>query len=103
MLLLAALYQAVAPVTPASQESTASALAAEGCNDKDKTGDEILVCGRRTSTEPYRIAPQAETPPALPQAEFSLSSGVGVKIGGERGAVGPIPTNRAVVTLKIRF
>ena len=103
MLLLAALYQAVAPVTPASQQSAAAALAAEGCNGEKKTNDEIVVCGQRASEEPYRIGPQAGTPSALPQAEFSLSNGVRVKIGGERGAVGPIPTNRAAVTLKIRF
>ena|SRR5436190_2002220 len=73
------------------------------CVKQSTSGDEVVVCGRRNGQSPYRIGPQAPLPPVLPDAEFSLSNGVKAKLGAEQGAVGGIPTNRAMVSLKIRF
>jgi hypothetical protein len=68
-----------------------------------QSGEEIIVCGRRNGESPYRIGPQPPAPPTLPDAEFSLSNGVKLKLNAEQGELGGIPTNRAMVTLKIRF
>ena len=65
--------------------------------------DEIVVCGRRDGHSPYRIGPQAPTPPALPDARFKISDDVEAKLVAEQGEVGGIPTNRAMITLKIKF
>lgn len=65
--------------------------------------DEVVVCGRRDGQSPYRIAPQPATPPALPDAEFRLSEGVKAGIVAQQGEVGGIPTNRAMITLKLKF
>ena len=65
--------------------------------------DDVVVCGRSGGQSPYRIGPQAPTPPHLPQAEFKLSDGVEAKLSGEQGEVGGFTTNRAMVTLKIKF
>lgn len=73
------------------------------CTAPSGQGGEVVVCGRREGQSPYRIGPQLPTPPALPDAEFSLGGGVKLKAHAEQGEIGGIPTNRAMVTLKIRF
>ena len=65
--------------------------------------DEIVVCGRRNGQSPYRIGPQPPTPPTLPDAQFKISEGVEARLSAEQGEIGGIPTNRAMVTLKIKF
>ena len=68
-----------------------------------QAGEEIIVCGRRNEQSPYRIGPQRPAPAALPDAEFSLGDGVKLRLNAEQGELGGIPTNRAMVTLNIRF
>jgi hypothetical protein len=65
-------------------------------------GGEIIVCAkRRAATDiPIRALPEA---PMLPRAEFKLFGNVRGKVSGERGNVGPIPTNRAMVTMSVPF
>ena len=67
--------------------------------------DEVVVCGRKD--QPYRLKPLTERyaadAPLLPEAKVALP-GVGtVTAHGEKGSVGNIPTNRAMVTLKVPF
>ena len=75
----------------------------ERCRAATVREDEVVVCGRSGGQSPYRIGPQAPTPPALPQAEVKLSEGVEAKLGAEQGEVGGFTTNRAMITLKIKF
>jgi hypothetical protein len=74
----------------------------ERCSEAGGTG-EVVVCGRRDGQSPYRIGPQSPTPPALPDAQFNISDGVQAGATAEQGDVGGIPTNRAMITLKIKF
>ena len=65
--------------------------------------DEVVVCGRRDGQSPYRIGPQPPAPPTLPDAAFKLSDDVEAKLSAEQGEIGGIPTNRAMISLKIKF
>ncbi|CAN5213795.1 hypothetical protein BH09PSE3_BH09PSE3_02950 [soil metagenome] len=71
-----------------------------GCNAA--SGGEIIVCAkRRVPTDvPMKAIP---VEPLLPKAEFKLFGQVRGKIAGEQGNVGPIPTNRAMVTMSVPF
>ena len=53
--------------------------------------NEVVVCGRRDDVSPYRLGPQLPSPPALPNAEFSLSDSTKVKLSAEQGEIGGIP------------
>ena len=97
MLLLA--FIAIQPVDPATSNSLITRP--ERC--LRQAGDEIVVCGRRDEPSPYRIGPQPPARPTLPNAELKISDGVEAKLGAEQGEVGGIPTNRAMITLKIKF
>lgn len=78
-------------------------LVPDRCRAAMTREDEIIVCGRRDGQSPYSIGPQAPTPPMLPDAQFKISDGVEAKLSAEQGEVGGIPTNRAMVTLRIKF
>lgn len=73
------------------------------CHTQSSSGDEVVVCGRREGQSPYRIGPQPPAPPTLPNAEFKISDGIEAKLSGEQGEIGGIPTNRAMISLKIKF
>jgi hypothetical protein len=73
------------------------------CDPRRTATDEVIVCGRRDSQSLYRVGPQPELPPAIPNAEFRLLDGVGLKVHAEEGEVGGVPTNRAMVSVKIKF
>ena len=73
------------------------------CDPGRADTDEVVVCGRRDSQSPYRIGPQPDLPPALPNAEFRLLDSVGLKLHADQGEVGGIPTNRGMVSIKIKF
>ena len=62
----------------------------------------IMVCARRPAVTdiPIKAMPLEET---LPKAEFKLFGKVRGKVSGEQGNVGPIPTNRAMVTMSVPF
>jgi hypothetical protein len=71
-----------------------------GCNGAIP-GGEIIVCAKRRATDiPIKALP---VEPLLPKAEFKLFGQVRGKISGERGSVGPIPTNQAMVTMTVPF
>jgi len=101
--MLLPIFVAIQSVEPLQESSILHALQPQRCEASRGQNGEIVVCGRRNEQSPYRIGPQAPSPPALPNAEFSLSDGVKVKLQAEQGELGGIPTNRAMVTLKIRF
>lgn len=91
--------QAIEPADP-----SANWLASpERCARPPENKEEVVVCGRRDGQSPYRIGPQPSAPPALPDAEFKISDNVKAGAKAEQGEVGGIPTNRAMVTLKIKF
>lgn len=73
------------------------------CRAASVREDEVVVCGRRNRQSPYRIRPQPPVPPALPDAHLQISEGVEARLSAEQGEVGGIPTNRALVTLKVKF
>ncbi len=99
LLLIAVALQAAAP--PAATRD--SRHQSEPCAKTTANDGEILVCARREGPSRYRVEPQPAPPPPLPDAEFQLFSGVRAKVGAEQGEVGGIPTNRAMVSIKIRF
>ena len=80
-----------------------SKLSTERCRTDVAKEGEVVVCGRRDQQSPYRIGPQRPAPPALPDAQFNISEGVKAGVTAEQGEIGGIPTNRAMITLKIKF
>lgn len=89
--------------TPAADVTPALRIPSDQCRQGAAATDEVVVCGRRDSQSPYAIGPQPELPPALPDAEFRLADGVGLKLHGEAGEIGGIPANRAMITIRIGF
>jgi hypothetical protein len=81
----------------------ASKILPDRCRAASIREDEVVVCGRRDGQSPYRIGPLSPTPPALPDAEFNISESAKVKLSAEQGEIGGIPTNRAMISLKIKF
>lgn len=75
----------------------------ERCRAATPREDEVIVCGRSDGQSPNRIGPQSPVPPALPDAKLSISDGVEAKLNAEQGEIGGILTNRAMITLKIKF
>ncbi len=63
--------------------------------------DEIIVCGSSDSRK-YRLEPLPETASGLGKAETSVA-GAKVQMVAEKGEIGGIPTNRAMIRLKIKF
>lgn len=63
--------------------------------------DEIIVCGTRDNRK-YRLDPLPEPKSGLGKAETDVAGGK-VEMVAEQGEVGGIPTNRAMVRLKIKF
>ena len=73
------------------------------CGERASSG-EIVVCGQRDGQSPYRLGPQLPSPPpALPDAQFNISEGVKAGVVAEQGEIGGIPTNRAMINLRIKF
>ena len=65
--------------------------------------DEIVVCGTRDNRK-YRLDPLPDQPPPKRiKTYLTLAPGVTIGFGGEQGSVGGIPTNRGMLTLKIKF
>ena len=71
------------------------------CAKPSEQSNDIVVCGRRE--EPYRIGPMAPVPPALPDAKIGISEDATLAAEAQQGEIGGIPTNRAMITLKIKF
>lgn len=73
-----------------------------GCNSgATRSNGEIVVCGKQRATD---IPIKAMPPEALfPKSEIGLFGKVRGGISGEQGNVGPIPTNRAMVTMTVPF
>lgn len=80
-----------------------SKILPDRCRAASIREDEIVVCGRRDGQSPYRIKPLPPTPPSLPDAEFKISEKATAKLSAEQGEIGGIPTNRAMISLKIKF
>ena len=97
------LSQSAVTADAGEAESGRLRVTADPCDPRRAATDEVVVCGRRDSQSPYRIGPQPDLPQAIPNAEFRLFDGVGLKLHAEEGEVGGIPTNRAMVSLKIKF
>ena len=71
------------------------------CAQSSEQRGEIVVCGRRD--EPYRIGPIGPTQPALPDARIGIGDDATLSAEAQQGEVGGFTTNRAMVTLKIKF
>jgi hypothetical protein len=97
------LLQSAATTDAGETKSGKLQIPMDRCDPRRAATDEVVVCGRRDSKSLYRVGPQSELPPAIPNAEFRLLDGVGLKLHAEEGEVGGIPTNRAMVSLKIKF
>lgn len=63
--------------------------------------DEIVVCGTRGYRK-YRLDPLPEPKSGFGKAEMTVGGG-NVGVVAEQGDIGGIPTNRAMVRLKIKF
>lgn len=68
-----------------------------------KTGEEVVVCGKRGDS-PYRLR---ELPPAkdqaLPDAQVKIADGVSAGAETENADVGGFPSNRLMVRFKMKF
>lgn len=105
LLLLLAIAQ------PTSATSTQSVEGAEPprlstsparCSPPAKSqSDEIVVCAKRS--EGYRIGPVEPPAPALPTAKLQISDNIAAKIDLEQEVISGFPSNRAMVSIKIRF
>ena len=63
---------------------------------------EIIVCGARQKDR-YRLPPLAPADaPRLGPAEFGIA-GARIGVATEQGSIGPIPTNRVMARVRIRF
>ena len=63
---------------------------------------EIIVCGAR-QVDRYRLPPLAPADtPRLGPAEFGIA-GARIGVATEQGSIGPIPTNRVMAHIRIRF
>jgi hypothetical protein len=103
VLSLMMLLQSAATADAVEAESGRLQVPVDRCDPRRAATDEVVVCGRRDSQSLYRVGPQAEQQPAIPNAEFKLLEGVGLKLHADQGDVGGVPTNRAMVSLKIKF
>lgn len=72
------------------------------CAKTPGQSDEVVVCAQRAVEEPYRIGPTTEAPPALPEAKIGIGKAT-LAAEAQKGEVGGIPTNRAMITLKFKF
>jgi hypothetical protein len=103
MLLLIVMAQAAVAQSAADFDLGKMVSSKRGCAGSDATsGGEIVVCAKRHA-EPDAPISQMPVAELLPKAEFKLFGKVRGKISGERGNVGPIPTNRAMVTMSVPF
>jgi len=64
---------------------------------------EIVVCARRRGQDQRVSRGDPPVEPLLPKAELSLPGDVGASVSGEQGSIGNIPTNRAMVKVRIPF
>lgn len=65
---------------------------------------EVVVCANRNGESPYRLKPPTEQArESLPKAEKEIAEGVSVAGETEAADVGGVPSNRAMIRLKIRF
>jgi hypothetical protein len=101
--MLLPMFVAIQAVEPASTLADSLKARPERCARQSSNGEDIVVCGRRLELSPYRIGPQPPSPPALPKAEFKIADGVEARLSAEQGEIGGIPTNRAMISLKIKF
>lgn len=97
-LLLLSQSTAAAPEQP----RTVIDLLPESCAESPDDSDEIVVCGRRAGDSPYRIRSGPPVPPALPEAKINIG-GATLAAETEQGEVGGIPSNRAMIKLRIKF
>jgi hypothetical protein len=67
------------------------------------TGDEIVVCGKAETDNDRNIVGLPPSHEGLPKAEFGIVGNVRAKIAGQKGSVGNIPTNRAMITVTVPF
>ena len=65
------------------------------------SADEVVVCGSRDNRK-YRLDPLPDAKVGFGKAE-TMIGGANVAFVGEKGAIGGIPTNRAMVRIKIKF
>ena len=99
-LLLAAIAQAVTSVPPKKIDLTIR----RSCEAQATSGDEIVVCARRNDgIGPYRINQPLPRQSDVPKAELQLADGLSASAETENADVGGIPSNRAMVRLKIKF
>lgn len=96
-MLLQAVAGPPAPTAPKPRELAA-------CS-RDAAPGEIVVCAR--GQEQFRLRPLSPRAgaddPALPKAQVEVAPGVSLAAEAEQGNVGNIPTNRALMRLKLRF
>jgi len=96
------LLMAIAQPTTAIIERQPLQLAQTPCKPgTDRGTGEIVVCAK--PSQPYRIGPVEQSGPALPPAAIELSSNVAANIHVEQQGVGGFPSNRVMLSFKIRF
>lgn len=69
--------------------------------DAERTGEDIVVCGRRD--DPYRLKPLPERyqDTLVPRAETTIIGNVKGAVETEAAAVGGVPSKRVMARLKI--
>ncbi len=75
----------------------------EPCETQASTDDDVIVCGRRSESNRYRIPPPTPYQSGLPKAEVKLGNGTSLSADTEQVDVGGWPSNRAMIRLKFKF
>lgn len=98
MLLLMTIAQPTASISEAESVRLTETPCKAGA---DRGSGDIVVCAKPSPT--YRIGPVKPAGPALPPAAVKLSGNVAAKVHLENQDVGGFPSNRVMLSFKIRF
>jgi hypothetical protein len=98
LLLLMAIVQPAAAISEAEPPRLTETPCKPGA---DRGSGDIVVCAK--PQQDYRIGPVKPPSPALPPAAVKLSDNVSAKIHVGQQDVGGFPSNRVMLSFKIRF
>ncbi len=98
LLLLMTIAQPVAAISAIEPRQLTEKRCKAGA---DRETGEIVVCAK--PPQDYRLGPEAPLGPALPPASVKLSGNVAAKIHVEQQDVGGFPSNRVMLSVKLRF
>ena len=94
---------AIAQAMNASPPERIDLTIPQSCRPDAASSDEVVVCANRNGESPYRLQEPPAKPKGVPKAEMSVAEGVSVAGETEQSDVGGVPSNRAMLRLKVKF